>query len=428
MQLWENISLAITGLRANKMRSFLTMLGIIIGIAAVITIMTLGDTVSAAVSDSMQSLGANNITVTLQQKPDEDTDESGQAYTWYYSTKAPEEADYITDAMINSYLQAFPEEIYAVSIAESLGDGKVEKGKLYANVAVMGVNSGYFITSDLDMLAGRNLSVRDYQEGKRVAVVSDKLVNNLYDGDTQAALGQQIEAVLGDAYYSYTIVGVYEYVQNAMMYYMGPERDITTTVYIPAKTARDQLHSTAGFQSFSVVTNTGVDSTAFSAKTERFFNSYYRKNNDFKITAFSMESMMSELTAMMSTIELAISIIAGISLLVGGIGVMNIMLVSITERTREIGTCKALGATNGSIRMQFITEAIIICLIGGLFGVILGVSMGMVGAGLLGYTAKAAADSIVIALLFSMTIGVFFGYYPANKAARMDPIEALRYE
>jgi len=428
MQLWENISLAVTGLRANKMRSFLTMLGIIIGISAVITIMTLGDSLTTAVSDSMQALGANNITVTLQQKSDEDTDQAGQGYYWYYSTKAPDEADYITDEMIAAYVEAFPEEIYAVSIAENMSSGRVEKGKLYANVDVLGVNSAYFVTGELTMLAGRELTARDYQDGKRVALVSDRLVNNLFGGDTQAALGQPIEVIIGEDYYGYTIVGVYEYEQNAMMYTMGPEKDLYTTLYIPVRAARDQLHSTAGFQSFSVVTNTGVNSTDFSAQTERFFNSYYRKNNDFKIAAYSMESMVSELTDMMSTIELAISIIAGISLLVGGIGVMNIMLVSITERTREIGTCKALGATNGSIRMQFITEAIIICLIGGMIGVALGVTLGMVGANLLGYSAKAAVDSIAIALLFSMTIGVFFGYYPANKAAKMNPIEALRYE
>ena len=428
MQLWENINLAIAGLKANKMRSFLTMLGIIIGIAAVITIMTLGNSVSAAVSDSMQSLGANNITVTLQQKSDDDTDQGGQAYFMSLNAAQPNESDYITDEMVDTYVKTFPDQIYAVSINESMGSGKVEDGKQYANINVLGVNSGYFVTSELTMLAGRGLSAQDYQDGKKVGIVSDKLVNNLFGGDKQAALGQQIQATIGDAYYSYTIIGVYEYEQNAMYYSMSTEQDIETTIYIPAKAARDQLHSANGFQSFSVVAKTGVDSTDFSAQTERFFNSYYRKNNDFQVAAFSMESMVSELTSMMSTIELAISIIAGISLLVGGIGVMNIMLVSITERTREIGTCKALGATNGSIRLQFITEAIIICLIGGVIGVILGVAMGSVGAKLLGYSAKAAVDSIVIALLFSMTIGVFFGYYPANKAAKMNPIEALRYE
>ena len=134
------------------------------------------------------------------------------------------------------------------------------------------------------------------------------------------------------------------------------------------------------------------------------------------------------MTTMMGTITLAISIIAGIALLVGGIGVMNIMLVSITERTREIGTRKALGATNSSIRIQFITESMIICLIGGAIGVMLGLLMGAAGAKLLGYAASPSIGSIFGSLGFSLAIGVFFGYYPANKAAKMNPIEALRYE
>lgn len=144
--------------------------------------------------------------------------------------------------------------------------------------------------------------------------------------------------------------------------------------------------------------------------------------------AFSMASMVEIMSDMMSTITTAIAVIAGIALLVGGIGVMNIMLVSITERTREIGTRKALGAPNSAIRLQFIIESIVICLIGGLIGIVLGVVLGMAAADLLGASATPSVGSILLSLGFSMAIGIFFGYYPANKAAKMDPIEALRYE
>ena len=142
----------------------------------------------------------------------------------------------------------------------------------------------------------------------------------------------------------------------------------------------------------------------------------------------SMESITEQMDNMMSTINTALSVIAGISLLVGGIGVMNIMLVSVTERTREIGTRKALGATNGNIRMQFVVESVIICLVGGIIGIILGALLGYWGSSLLGAPAMPTVSSILLAAGFATAIGIFFGYYPANKAAKMDPIEALRYE
>ena len=134
------------------------------------------------------------------------------------------------------------------------------------------------------------------------------------------------------------------------------------------------------------------------------------------------------MTSMLSTVSIAISVIAGISLLVGGIGVMNIMLVSITERTREIGTRKALGATNGSIRLQFITESIVICLLGGFIGIVLGLILAAIATNALGYAAKPSVGGIVFSVTFSILIGVFFGYYPANKAAKLNPIDALRYD
>ena len=141
-----------------------------------------------------------------------------------------------------------------------------------------------------------------------------------------------------------------------------------------------------------------------------------------------MSSITNSMNSMVETVSVAIAFIAGISLLVGGIGVMNIMLVSITERTREIGTRKALGAKNSSIRMQFIIEAVILCLIGGLLGIAAGFALGAAAASVLGYAAAAPMAAILGSVVFSMVIGVFFGFYPANKAARLDPIEALRYE
>lgn len=429
MLMWENILLALSGLRANKMRAFLTMLGIIIGIGSVITIMTLGESVTDSFTSSMQSLGANNVTITLQQKQDdEDADSTGMAFMAMNSHSTPQDKDYITDEMITALRESYGNELLGISISESAGQGCAEDGRLYANVTVTGVNSDYFLSNELEILSGRMLTDKELDGDRQVALVSDKLVNNMFAGDNAAAIGSTIEVTVGDSFYTYTIAGVYEYTMSIYNMQLGAEKDIRTDMYIPLGAARTATHSTAGYSSITAITAPGVDSTRFASRIERFFNAYYRNNRDYEVTAFSMESMVSEFTSVLGTIETAISVIAGISLLVGGIGVMNIMLVSITERTREIGTCKALGATNGSIRLQFIIEAVIICLIGGALGVALGVTAGSIASNALGFPAGASIKSIVIALAFSMSIGVFFGYYPANKAANMDPINALRYE
>ncbi|MBR2329549.1 MAG: ABC transporter permease [Clostridia bacterium] len=428
MLIWENILLALSGLKANKMRAFLTMLGIIIGIGSVITIMTLGESVTDSFTSSMQSLGANNVTVAIQPKQDEEEQDGGMMFMAMNSTAYPQDKDYITDEMVAALRESYGDEMLGISISESAGDGRAEDGKLYANVSVTGVNADYFLAGEPEILAGRMLTESELSGDRRLAVVSDKLVNNMFGGDMQKALGSTIEVTTGDSFYSYTIVGVYKYEMSIYNMHFGAEKDIRSTMYIPIGAARAATHSTAGYSSITAITAPGVDSTRFASRVERFLNAYYRNNRDYEVAAFSMESMVSEFTSVLGTIETAISVIAGISLLVGGIGVMNIMLVSITERTREIGTCKALGATNGSIRLQFIIEAVIICLIGGALGVALGVTAGSLASKALGFPAAASIKSIVIALLFSMSIGVFFGYYPANKAANMDPINALRYE
>ena len=204
--------------------------------------------------------------------------------------------------------------------------------------------------------------------------------------------------------------------------------DPVTDLYIPMETARKLGNQSPGYQNFTVVTSTDADTTVFLEEVEDFFASFYTRNESWTVTASSMETLVEEMTEMLDSVKLAIAAIAAISLLVGGIGVMNIMLVSITERTREIGTRKALGARQSAILLQFITEAVVICLVGGALGVALGVGLGSLGASLLGYAAKPSPAAILLAVGFSMAIGVFFGYYPARKAARMDPIEALRYE
>ena len=428
MLIYENIRLALFSLKANKMRALLTMLGIIIGIASVIAIMTVGNSITSYVSDTMSSMGASNITVGLQQKEEEEeTTKEGMSFGGRPKMKSATEDDYFTKEMIENYCDTFEDSISAISAQENIGSGKITEGNLYANISVSGVSLGYFLANDLSLLEGRFFNEKETDDGKMVAIISDKVVNNMYDGDNEKALGSIFQANINDKFYSCTVVGIYEYEQSVMGFSSSSEKDITTSVYVPLKAAQNANH-TSGYSQFTVVTKNDVDADSFATDTENFFNTYYRKNKNFGPSAYSMSSMVETMTEMMSTITLAISIIAGIALLVGGIGVMNIMLVSITERTREIGTRKALGATNGSIRLQFIVESIVICIIGGIIGIILGVIMGSVAANLMDAPAVPSVGSILLSLSFSMAIGVFFGYHPANKAAKMDPIEALRYE
>ncbi len=432
MLLIENIILAINSLLSNKMRALLTMLGIIIGIGSVIAIITVGDSLTLSVSENMQSMGANDVYVMLNTKKVVEEESSKIDGVKFGSIPNNSmnllESDYITDDMLKEMTQKFADDIYAINIQYQAGKGTANKGNKSANISVCGNSVGYFVTNELKMLGGKMFSETDYTEMKNVAIVSDKLVNKLFDENINEAIGSEVEITVNGKVQTFSIIGVYEY-QN--MYMMGmnmSSEDSTTDFYTPLKTAMNFTHETNGYTYAQIITSVGTDAEVLAKKIETFFEPYYRTNRNFEIQAITMGSMVTMLTDMLSTITLAISIVAGIALVVGGIGVMNIMLVSITERTREIGTRKALGAKNSSIRTQFIVEAMIICLIGGAIGVVLGIGGGILASNLLGYPAKPSIPGIVVSLIFSMSIGVFFGYYPANKAAKMNPIDALRYE
>lgn len=432
MLLIENIILAINSLLANKMRALLTMLGIIIGIGSVIAIITVGDSLTLSVSENMQSMGANDVYVMLNSRKT-DEEESAQIDGARYGSLPSDnmtinENDYISEDMIKEMIEKFPNDIYAINAQYWAGRGTANLGNKSASITLYGNSVGYFVTNKLEMLGGKMFSESDYTEMKNVTVVSDKVVDKLFEGDVNKALGKEIDVNIDGKIQSYTIIGVYEKQAMAMMGMNMSGDNSATDLYVPLKTAMNFTHETNGYTNFQVITTVGTDADVLAKKIEMFFEPYYRSNRNFEVEAITMGSMVTMLTDMLSTITLAISIVAGIALIVGGIGVMNIMLVSITERTREIGTRKALGAKNSSIRTQFIVEAMIICLIGGAIGVILGVGGGILASNLLGYPAKPSISGIITSLVFSMSIGVFFGYYPANKAAKMNPIDALRYE
>ena len=260
--------------------------------------------------------------------------------------------------------------------------------------------------------------------------MSEKFVEQAIGGTAQDAIGKAVTLTINKDLYTFYIEGVYRYTEDSYSSMFGStsDDDIQTDIYIPLDVARTITGIASGYQSFTVVAANGVDVTSFVNTVGDFFASYYTYNDSWTVSASSISNLVESMTEMLNTVSLGISAIAAISLLVGGIGVMNIMMVSVTERTREIGTRKALGAPASAIRMQFITESVILCLIGGFIGIVLGLALGTVLSNVVGYAAKPSIAAILIAVGFSMAIGVFFGYYPANKAAKLDPIEALRYE
>ncbi|MPN42088.1 putative ABC transporter permease YknZ [bioreactor metagenome] len=205
-------------------------------------------------------------------------------------------------------------------------------------------------------------------------------------------------------------------------------KDSGTKAYIPYSLAYQIQDSSIGFKNLTVVPREEVDAKEFLISTSAYFESYYVSNEKITAVTSSMASMLKSMNKMLDQIKLGIGGVAAISLLVGGIGVMNIMMVSVTERTREIGIRMALGAKGSIIRFQFLVEAMMVSLCGGIIGIVMGLSIGAIVANVMKYQAKPSLFVILSSVLFSLAIGMFFGYMPANKASQLDPIEALRYE
>jgi len=405
------------------------MLGIIIGTAAVIAIMTVGNGLSSSVVGNMSSLGANNVTLFVQSRNEGSQQADMQSML---AGSTINSKDLISSAVINKVKTKYTNQISKVSISENDGTATAKKAKHRSNFTLLGVNENYFSVQNIKMKTGRSVSKADNSGTKKVAVISDKAVKYLFKGNSKKATGSDITLKLNGKTYKFHVIGVYKYEANSMQMSQSntvSDKNIATYCYIPAKTGKDITGNDSGYYDFTVKTKASVDSKKFADSASKFLNhEYYRGNSKCHIAAISMDTMLSTMKKILSKINLALAIIAGISLLVGGIGVMNIMLVSVTERTREIGIRKALGATNGSIRMQFALQSIILCLIGGGIGVALGILLGAIGSSVIGFKMAASAGSIVISLGVAFAIGIFFGLYPAGKAAKLDPINALRYE
>ncbi len=404
------------------MRSMLTMLGIIIGISSVIGIVSIGSAITASVSNTLGKMGASNIGVSVMQKSD---NSSGDGVS--LSSKEPEDSDLLSLEQINSFREVFKGQISTISISEEINQGRVKDGHLYANVSITGVNDGYRDTNNVKMVNGKFISDRDVKGTKKSAVVSDKLVKNIFKKNINP-VGKEIKVYIDDEVETYTIVGVYKYESSSLIGgSVVSEKDISTNLYIPITTSKI-MKKNKNYSNFTIMPKSNVDSEKLVKDIEKHGEKLYKNNKHWTLYVLDNKKSMESIAAVFKSISIGIAVIASIALLVGGIGVMNIMLVSVTERTREIGTRKALGARSGHIKTQFIIESVIICTIGGTIGMILGVGMGVIACLVLKSPISISIPSIIISFTFSTVIGVFFGYYPAKKAAQLDPIEALRYE
>ncbi len=440
---FENIKEAITSIFSNKMRSLLTMLGIIIGISSVIIITTIGGSIQSTLTATLNSMGGNTVSTYVEARYPENEEDWE---TWVYPTL--EADDYVTQEMIDGLIEAYPDEVKGVAASSYLGSGQVKDvadSDNYANVNLNGVTPEMLEYMKLELYAGRNLTDADNVGQKKVCLIADTMAERYFNGENP--IGEKLSVTTSDGnIFDLVVVGVYEYNQALFgkVDTSIPEKDRVTEMMIPIQTSfKLQGTEQTGYEYFNILLTPLADVEQATLDITAYFEEVYADNEDFHIYAYNMQSDMGMINTVINVITLAVSGIAAISLIVGGVGVMNIMLVSITERTREIGVRMALGAKRKTIRQQFVIEAIMLCLIGGTIGILLGIGIGALLGQVAGFVIQnmyseyanyiimevhPSGLAITLSLFFSMLTGVFFGYYPANKAAKMEVIDALRYE
>lgn len=404
MLVFENVMLALTAIKSNKMRSFLTMLGIIIGISSVIAITSIGDSAKGVVGKEFEAFGMNNMFLYPN---------------WELTQDGVEESDLITPEDIEALKARFPEDIlYAVPNVSANSDTKV--GRVEGKFSMTGVGADYGrFKKNLSILHGRMINKSDVAGGKDTIVIEKKAAMNLFNKEN--AVGETISVVINGEMKDLTVVGVYA-VPSSLFDNMMMSQSYSAYVPYPILQVGD-----GSAWALELYTNEKKDQAALGNEFVKYLSRIKDKEPNFYLFE-SAESQMATINKVLGTLSLAIGAIAAISLVVGGIGIMNIMLVSVTERTREIGIRKSLGARTNDILMQFLIESMIISAIGGVIGTTLGVAIAAVGMSFAKIAVVIDPKVIVLAVGFSAVVGMFFGLYPARKAAKLDPIEALRYE
>ena len=394
-----------SALVANRLRSMLTMLGMIIGVAAVILMLAIGGGVQKQVADSISGLGSNMLIVTAGAGRQGGI--FGGAGTG--ATLTTDDADAI--ARLDNVVAAAP----------SVGvPAQVVAGPANWATQTTGSTPAYFIVNDWQASDGRTFTDREERSGARVAVVGQTVADKLFGANDPIGQSLRVKGV------SFTIIGLLD---KRGQGFGGQDRD--DVIVVPLTTAQRLLQGNAFRRSIRTISVGVGTADALDSVTDDISGLLRRKHrirqgepDDFQVA--NLTAITDTLTSTTAAISLLLAAIGSISLVVGGIGIMNIMLVSVTERTREIGIRMAIGASRAAIRLQFLLEALMLSLLGCGVGVLLGTGLATAAGGAIGFDTQVTAFAVIVAFAVSASIGIFFGWWPANRAARLSPIEALR--
>ena len=394
----ENLKLAFQNFAHSKLRTTLSALGIIIGVMSVIAITTLGGSATESIQDSVMGAGLNSITVMAGR---EATEKVTRAFTLEFANRIVEEVEGVAAA------------VPLVSSAFTVSYGQNQ----FEGVEVMAASPSYADIYQYDAADGVFIEQEHNRRRESVAVLGAEIAESLFpDGD---ALGRRIR-IFRDQARSFKVIGVMESMADSL----GNSFD--SSVYIPVSTYDSRLQKIDTVRRYGVVAAADADVLDVSENLTEWFTNLFGSSEEVRV--MSSAAMAEMFTGITETMNLFLSGVAAISLLVGGIGIMNIMLVSVSERTREIGIRKALGATPRVIKRRFLFEAAALTTMGGVLGIVFGLGLSAVAIRTLGWSFSVNIPAVVVAVVFSALVGISFGLYPAARASKLDPVAALAYE